>query len=166
MLLTKVNSTVLRAPTRPPMSKQKWRRKKVRRFRDGGFGARLTNCRTRVLNIPVERANPSPSSGESRASHFKEALALGVRDVYLLGAYADFLLDRDRPQEVRSLLEKEVRIDPLLLSLALAEQSARPVQLEGADDKQGGGEAEREELGGGAGPYRRRRMDRSSLARA
>src|SRR5260370_32740989 len=33
MLLTKVNSTVLRAPTRPPMSKQKWRRRKVPRWR-------------------------------------------------------------------------------------------------------------------------------------
>jgi hypothetical protein len=27
------NSTVLRAPTRPPMSKQKWRRRKVPRWR-------------------------------------------------------------------------------------------------------------------------------------
>src|SRR6266481_10112986 len=32
MLLTKINSTVLRAPTRPPMSKQKWRRRKVPRW--------------------------------------------------------------------------------------------------------------------------------------
>lgn len=64
-------------------------------------------------------------------SHFKEALALGVRDVYLLGAYADFLLDRDRPREVRSLLEKEVRIDPLLLRLALAEQSLGAPELAG-----------------------------------
>ncbi len=55
--------------------------------------------------------------------HFKSALALGMRDVYLLGAYADFLLDQDRPQEVRSLLAQESRIDPLLLRLALAEQS-------------------------------------------
>ncbi len=63
--------------------------------------------------------------------HFKEALALGIRDVYLLGAYADFLLDRSRPQDVRLLLEKEVRIDPLLLRLALAEQSLGAPQLSG-----------------------------------
>jgi tetratricopeptide (TPR) repeat protein len=64
-------------------------------------------------------------------SHFKEALALGIRDVYLLGAYADFLLDRYRPQDVRALLAKEVRIDPLLLRLALAEQSLGAPELPG-----------------------------------
>jgi hypothetical protein len=63
--------------------------------------------------------------------HFKDALALGIRDVYLLGAYADFLLDRNRPQEVRSLLEKEVRIDPLLLRLALAQQSLGVPEVSG-----------------------------------
>ena len=63
--------------------------------------------------------------------HFKEAMTLGIRDVYLLGAYADFLLDQNRPQEVRALLEKEVRIDPLLLRLALAEQSLGASELPG-----------------------------------
>jgi hypothetical protein len=61
----------------------------------------------------------NPAAAEQ---HFKTALALGIRDVYLLGAYADFLLDQNRPQDVRSLLQGEVRIDPLLLRLALAEQ--------------------------------------------
>lgn len=55
-------------------------------------------------------------------AHFRAALALGVRDGYLLGAYADFLLDAGRPQEVLTLLAGEQRIDPLLLRLALAEQ--------------------------------------------
>jgi tetratricopeptide (TPR) repeat protein len=54
--------------------------------------------------------------------HFRDALSLKRRDPYLLGAYADFLLDRDRPGEVFELLEDETRIDPLLLRLALAEQ--------------------------------------------
>jgi tetratricopeptide (TPR) repeat protein len=53
--------------------------------------------------------------------HFRDALSL-ARDPYLLGAYADFLLDQDRPDEVVELLEDESRIDPLLLRLALAEQ--------------------------------------------
>ena len=53
--------------------------------------------------------------------HFRDALSLS-RDPYLLGAYADFLLDQDRPAEVLELLEDESRIDPLLLRLALAEQ--------------------------------------------
>jgi len=54
--------------------------------------------------------------------HFRQALALGVRDGYLLGAYADFLLDAGRPQEVLTLLKDELRIDPLLLRFALAEK--------------------------------------------
>ena len=53
--------------------------------------------------------------------HFRDALSL-ARDPYLLGAYADFLLDQDRPGEVLELLERESRIDPLLLRLALAER--------------------------------------------
>jgi tetratricopeptide (TPR) repeat protein len=54
--------------------------------------------------------------------HFRDALSLARRDPYLLGAYADFLLDQDRPDEVVELLEDQARIDPLLLRLALAEQ--------------------------------------------
>lgn len=54
-------------------------------------------------------------------SHFREALALGQRDLYLLSAYADFLLAQARPAEVRELLKEEQRADHLLLRLALAE---------------------------------------------
>jgi predicted Zn-dependent protease len=63
--------------------------------------------------------------GDSEAAerHFREALSLGPRDSYLLGAYADFLLDARRPDEVRTLLQNESRIDPLLLRLALADQA-------------------------------------------
>jgi Tfp pilus assembly protein PilF len=55
--------------------------------------------------------------------HFRAALALGVRDAYLLGAYADFLLDQSRAAEARDLLAGETRADPLLLRLALAEKA-------------------------------------------
>jgi hypothetical protein len=54
--------------------------------------------------------------------HFRDALALGLHDPYLLGAYADLLLDHNRPAEVVALLAGEVGIDPLLLRLTLAEQ--------------------------------------------
>ena len=54
--------------------------------------------------------------------HFRQAMSIGLRDGYLLGAYADFLLDAGRPQEVQALLQDEVRIDPLLMRLTLAEQ--------------------------------------------
>jgi tetratricopeptide (TPR) repeat protein len=59
---------------------------------------------------------------EASEGAFRDALALHRRDVYLLGAYADFLLDRNRPQEVVALLKDETRVDPLLLRLAMAEQ--------------------------------------------
>ncbi|MDA8020547.1 MAG: hypothetical protein MPN21_24170 [Thermoanaerobaculia bacterium] len=55
-------------------------------------------------------------------SHFEQALSLKVRDTYLLAAYADFLLDVDRPAAVVDLLEDEVRSEALLLRLALAER--------------------------------------------
>ncbi len=55
---------------------------------------------------------------------FRQALALDVGDVYLLAAYADFLLDRGRPSEVLALLKDRTRADVLLLRLALAAQAA------------------------------------------
>jgi len=54
--------------------------------------------------------------------HFGAALKLGVDDNFLLAAYADFLLEQDRPREVVALLKDWVRSDTLLLRLALAEQ--------------------------------------------
>jgi Tfp pilus assembly protein PilF len=57
--------------------------------------------------------------------HFKNALALGVTDGFLLAAYADFLLDYGRPQEVIALLKDWTAADPLLLRLALAEAAVK-----------------------------------------
>ena len=51
---------------------------------------------------------------------FRTALALDLKDVYLLAAYADFLLDRRRAPEVLALLKDRGRADVLLLRLALA----------------------------------------------
>lgn len=55
--------------------------------------------------------------------HFRAALALDVRDQFLLGAWSDFLLDQGRPAEVIPLLKDWVRSDILLLRLALAEKA-------------------------------------------
>ncbi|HSQ73828.1 MAG TPA: hypothetical protein VLM87_15550, partial [Rubrivivax sp.] len=55
---------------------------------------------------------------------FGDALALGLPDVYLQAAYADFLLDRGRPAEVLTLLQGRGRVDVLLLRLALAARAA------------------------------------------
>lgn len=54
--------------------------------------------------------------------HFRSALALDPRDPYLIAAYCDFLLDRDRAREVPPLVANQTRNDNLLLRLALAEQ--------------------------------------------
>lgn len=54
--------------------------------------------------------------------YFNDALKVRAEDVYLLGAYADFLLDQKRPLEVVALLADKTRIDSLLLRVALAKQ--------------------------------------------
>jgi tetratricopeptide (TPR) repeat protein len=55
--------------------------------------------------------------------HFRAALSVDDKDLYLLGAYCDWLLDQGRPAEVIRLLQDETRVDPLLLRLALAQQA-------------------------------------------
>ena len=57
--------------------------------------------------------------------YFKRALALGLTDGFLLAAYADFLLDYGRAQEVVALLKNWTLADPLLLRLALAEHALK-----------------------------------------
>ena len=54
------------------------------------------------------------------ATLFRQAMAAGEPDSYLLGAYADFLLERHRAQEVVTLLRDKGRIDALLLRYAIA----------------------------------------------
>jgi len=53
---------------------------------------------------------------------FVRARAITPDDSYLLGAYADLLLDLGRPREVVAMLGDRTRIDPLLLRLAEAEE--------------------------------------------
>ena len=55
--------------------------------------------------------------------YFAEAFKSGIKDQYLLSAYADFLLDQGRHRDVVSLLRSETRADGLLLRLTLAEQT-------------------------------------------
>jgi tetratricopeptide (TPR) repeat protein len=66
--------------------------------------------------------------------HFRAALDVGERDLYLLGAYTDWLLDHGRAAEVIALLRNETRIDPLLLRLALAQQALRQPEAVAAID--------------------------------
>lgn len=61
---------------------------------------------------------------EAAEQFFRNALAADPRDAYLRAAWADFLLDRNRPREVLTLLAADIRNDNLLLRLALAEKQA------------------------------------------
>jgi tetratricopeptide (TPR) repeat protein len=59
---------------------------------------------------------------DNAESHFKQGLALGMADTFLLAAYADFLLDQKRPAEVVAMLKDKTPSDTLLLRLVLAER--------------------------------------------
>jgi tetratricopeptide (TPR) repeat protein len=56
---------------------------------------------------------------------YRDALTLRVSDVYLLAAYADFLLDNGRAVEVLTLLKDHARADVLLLRLAIAAKATQ-----------------------------------------
>jgi tetratricopeptide (TPR) repeat protein len=56
-------------------------------------------------------------------AHFRAALASDPADGYLLGAYADFLLDTDRARDVPPLLKGHLGADALLLRQTLALQA-------------------------------------------
>lgn len=76
-------------------------------------------CLTRLAETE-ERRGAYPAAEAA----FREALALGIPDVYLQAAYADFLLDRGRPAEVLALLQDRGRADVLLLRLAQAAKAS------------------------------------------
>lgn len=57
--------------------------------------------------------------------HFKDAFSLTRTDSYLLGAYADFLLNAGRYTAVVALLKDQTRADALLLRYALALDALR-----------------------------------------
>jgi len=57
---------------------------------------------------------------DAAETHYREALALDASDSYLLGAYADFLLDRGRAPQVIALLKDKTQADALLLRYAIA----------------------------------------------
>jgi hypothetical protein len=79
---------------------------------------------TRLAEIEERLGRPR----EAEAA-FREAAALGLADNYLLAAYADFLLDRQRPAEVLTLLDGRGRSDTLLLRLVLAAQRLGDARL-------------------------------------
>ncbi len=74
----------------------------------------------------AERLGEVPRATEHFATALAAASAAKENDAYLKAAYADFLLEQKRPEEVRELLAAETDFDPLLLRLAIAEQRLAP----------------------------------------
>ena len=96
------------------------------------------NLRSWVLTSLAEMATRAGMVPEAEA-HFRTALTIAPADYYLLGAYADYLLDNGRPQEVVALLRDKTAADPLLLRYALALQAQNSndlaAQVQQLDDR-------------------------------
>ena len=75
-----------------------------------------------LVTILAEIATRTGAIREAE-QYFSEAFKVGIKDQYLLGAYADFLLDQHRYQDVISLLQSETRADGLFLRVAFAERA-------------------------------------------
>ena len=82
-------------------------------------GAGRAWAETLLGEIAHRRQDPAADA------HFRAALEANGRDLYLLGAYGDWLLDQGRAADAIALLQNETRVDALLLRLALAQQAAR-----------------------------------------
>lgn len=67
----------------------------------------------------IAQRQRDPEAGK----HFRAALAADPRDLYTIAAYGDWLLEQNRAAEVIPLVEKEQRVDGLLLRLALAQKA-------------------------------------------
>jgi Tfp pilus assembly protein PilF len=61
----------------------------------------------------------------SAETHYRKALTFAPDDNFLLVAYADFLLDRNRPREVLTLLADHTQSDTAFLRLALAQAALK-----------------------------------------
>jgi hypothetical protein len=75
---------------------------------------------TRLAEMSLRLGNPKQAEEHFRAAYFEP-----INDQFLLAAYADFLLDQGRPDEVVPLLVDWTRSDILLLRLALAEKALK-----------------------------------------
>lgn len=92
----------------------------------------LTHALSRLPRIdPVSRAYAETTLAEiayrlgdtAAQDHYTAALRADPRDLYLIGAYSDWLLDQGRYADVIPLVIKETRVDPLVLRLGLAQQA-------------------------------------------
>lgn len=81
-----------------------------------------------VLGISAETALRLGNNQQAERA-FRKALALPLRDAYLLRIFADYLLDENRLEEVVKLLKEEEQDSALLLRLAIAAKKSQKDQL-------------------------------------
>ena len=93
------------------------------------FGGAQPEIRDWALTGIAEMAARAGLTTEADG-YFRAALAIDAADGYLLGAYADFLLDSGRPSEAAALVKDHTRADPLLLRYALALQALHSPELQ------------------------------------
>lgn len=86
-----------------------------------------TDARQWAFSVLAEIADRLGRSLEAESA-YRTAISLDPRDIYGLGAMADFLLDENRFLEVVELLKDYTRVDGLLLRLALAETNEPQAQ--------------------------------------
>lgn len=103
-----------------------------------GLTGKLTDAQQRLADTFARHPEASPAEKlwvlirlaemaqrQERAlqaeSYFRQALALGITDTFLLAAYGDYLLDHRRYPEVVAMLKDKTPSDGLLLRLVLAE---------------------------------------------
>jgi Tfp pilus assembly protein PilF len=86
--------------------------------------------KARLLTLLGKAAERMDNAGLAE-KHLRAALALDGENAYILAAWADFLLDRERAAEIPAWLEKRTRIDGLLLRLAMAERRLGAPGLDG-----------------------------------
>ncbi len=89
-------------------------------LKHGGIQA-LAEERLWAMTAAADMADRLGRPREAR-HWFEGALSLGHRDIYLLAAFADFLIQHGDNEAVLDLLDGETRATPLLLRLATAER--------------------------------------------
>jgi tetratricopeptide (TPR) repeat protein len=93
--------------------------------RDAGLGVELKSWIEGLSAESCERLG----RWDDAEAHYRKALALVPEDNFLLVAYADFLLDRQRPAEVLPLLADHTQSDTAFLRLVLAQAALRSADL-------------------------------------
>jgi Tfp pilus assembly protein PilF len=88
-----------------------------------GRGRDSVGVRTWALTLQAEIAERLNRATDAERL-YKESLLLDPTDAYAMAAYADFLLDAGRPNDVLALISATTRADVLLLRYALAAKLA------------------------------------------